>query len=306
MRRYFMALSAILAPLLMGAAPAPVSYRTLLDQVPGVPANVEQAYAQWVDNNGELTEGPALSVPERNIRAAQANVPSTQAVANVNAMAERFATPEGQAELDNMTPAQQMALAQQMARAYMPAATPTAVSDHDQILLKQVGMYPGTAAAQMKLGTLLTASGQLLDQWRQADAALGGQEFKDRDKLKKCGEGTGPSGIAVRDLALSYVPKHAALAETYLPKFANLAQQWRETARPQAVYADNAVAAWNQIQNPTLKQQTAAMMTGAANNGVAAPTQMLPFVTEPSKLAAKVIANRYRIQRDFADAKGCS
>jgi len=284
------------APLLMGAAAASYTGQALLAQVPPLPATADQAYAQWADHNGDLQEGAGFAAVERNLLAAQANVPGVQtAQANANALAQRYGTPQGQAELQNMTTAQKMALAQQLAGQFNPGvAGPATVSPQDQVLVRQANPYPQMAEVRTKM------------QWQNDDRALDNQEAADRAKLKACpGEAGEPSDIGVRNVARAYAPKHAALAQTYLAKFAPLIQQVRQTLLPEIVYDDNAVAAWNKIQNPTLKAQVQSAAAAAANGGIQDVTQLTGFIAAPSKFAAEQIAKQNAMERRFANAKGC-
>src|SRR5262245_6694534 len=87
----------------------------LLSRLPPLPQTYDQAAGQWVLDDGKRVAGPALAAAEDAIKRAMTNLPNMQG----NALMQHYMTPEGQAELKNMSQAQQMAIAQQMAASAM-------------------------------------------------------------------------------------------------------------------------------------------------------------------------------------------
>ncbi|HEV2562132.1 MAG TPA: hypothetical protein VGT78_08305 [Rhizomicrobium sp.] len=311
MRRSYLLAATMLVPVLAyagGAGPAAV----MLNKVPGLPANAQSAYAQWLDDNGNLKPGATYKSQEDAIqnammRGAMTNAPSAQQQANAQAIAAQYNTPEGRAKIAAMSPAQMMALGQQM-QAQMGYAPPqpTAVSEHDQAIMRQLGAYEKTADVRQKTVSIQMASSKLEDQWEADKNKLGEVETAEHNKLPVCpGEAGEPSSAASREVALKYADKRIALADSYLPKFTSYLQQLKQTVGPEIDYGDNAYSKWTQLQNPSLKSQTKGIVQGAENNAYADAGTVLSYVEGVSKKAAEAVADKHNIERMYANAGGC-
>ena len=311
MKRSYLLAATIFVPVLAyagGAGPAAV----MANRVPGLPANAQSAYAQWLDDNGNLKPGATYKSQEDAIQNAmmhsmEAVAPSAQQQANAQALAAQYNTPEGRAKLAAMSPAQLMALGQQMQgqMGYAPPQ-PTVVSDHDQAIMRQLGAYDKTAEVRQKTPVIQMASAKLEEQWDADRTKLGDAETSEHNKLPVCpGEAGEPSSAASREVALKYADKRIKLADSYLPKFASYLQQLKQTVGPEIDYGDNAYAKWTQLQNPILKSQTKGAVQGAENNAYADAGILLSYVEGVSKKAAEAVADKHNIERMYAKAGGC-
>jgi hypothetical protein len=156
----------VLSPMLALATSKEMTGRAWLQQVPSLPDSAQAAYAQWVDDNGNLKPGPAFKAVEDDMadvgkdqaQAAMASPQMQQQMAIAQQMQQRYGSPEGQAQLRSMTPAQLMAMAQQM---QPQPAMMGPISDHDQALAARIGAYPGSAQLQMDIEKVREAQMQL-------------------------------------------------------------------------------------------------------------------------------------------------
>jgi hypothetical protein len=282
-----------------------------LARVPGLPANAQAAYAMWNDSYGDLTVGTqykALQADLQNAMTSGLPGQDTQAAKKSQDIMARYNTPQGQAELKRMPPAQRMALAQQMLAGagigVHPAAGP--VSPGDAALMKQIQFYPATAQIMQKTVAIQSASTALQAQWDKDATALGVAESAERNKLALCrGETGGPSPLAVKAVLLKYADKTIALADSYLPKFNGMAQQFRQTIAPEVAYGDNAAASWEKLSNPGLKSQTMIVARGAQSSALNDTARYLAFVEDISKKAAGTVAGRKNLEQLYSNVKGC-
>ena len=142
--------------------------------------------------------------------------------------------------------------------------------------------------------------------WKDATRALEDQESVQMGKLPVCpGEAGEPSGRAIRDLKLSYVPKHQALAATYLPQYAPLIAQLKAAVGPEIAHGDDAVASWNQLEGANMKQMMAASASGAEGAAIQDVATVFGFIQDASRIAAEPLLRRADIERGFKDAYGC-
>ena len=158
--------------------------RMWLAQVPALPSDANVAYQQWIDDgNGTLKPGEAFNTVDQGINnviadQAKANMASPQnqaqmqqQVSAAQQMAAKYSTPEGQAALKSMTPAQLMALAQQMQPQSNMAHT---VSPQDQQLLQKIGngAYSGQQQVLADVLKLQKQVNSLEGRWDQDVSAL--------------------------------------------------------------------------------------------------------------------------------------
>jgi len=305
-------LVAAVVPVVALAVSKDMTARAWLQQVPPLPDSAMTAYAQWNDDgSGGLTEGSGFKGLEDGLtavaadqnQAAAASPQVQQQMAMAQQMQQMYGSPEGQAKLRSMSPAELMAMAQQM---QPPQTASGPISAHDQALVRRIGPYPGTVQVEQDVQKLRSQEIALEQQWNAEAEAIGKQEQAAESALPICHNEAGePSDIAVREVRLSYASKSIDLANKYLPKFEPLVQQLRATLGQRIDYGDDAMVAWSQIQSPTYKQQMSTAAHGAENTGLGDVGLMESFIKDPSKKAAQAVADKKNIERVYANAKGC-
>jgi hypothetical protein len=313
--RALIAAGIVLLPVAAWTVSKDFNGRMWLAQVPALPNAGEAAYGQWVDDGqGSLKPGEAFRNVDQGINAviadqAKANIPSQsqvqQQMSAAQQMAQKYGTPEGQAALKNMTPAQLMALAQQMQPQNM---APRAVSAADQAQLQKIGdgVYSGHVHVVTDMEAVMKEVNQLEAQWDADAGAIDKQEAAEQSKLPVCrGEASIPSSQTMRDFELQYADKRISLAGKYLPKFEPLVGKLRTVVLPEIDFGDDALAAWTQIQDPGLKQQVSASAHGAEQVGLGDVGAVEQLVERISMRAAKTVQDKKAIQKKYADARGC-
>ncbi len=292
--------------------------RMWLAKVPALPSGADVAYQQWVDDgNGTLKPGEAFDTVDQGINdvladQAKANLASPENQAQMQQqqttaqqMAAKYGTPEGQAALKSMTPAQLMALAQQM----QPQSNmPRAVSPEDQQLLQKIGngVYSGKQQVMADVLTLQTRVNTLEGQWDQDVSTLGPQEQAQMRQLPVCpGEAGIPSSLDTENVELKFADQRIAIASQYLPQFAPIISEVRAAVLPEIDFGDDALAAWTQISDPGLKQQVSPSAHGAQQQGLGDVDIVEQMVEGVSLKAAQTTEDRKTIQRKYANAHGC-
>ena len=292
--------------------------RMWLANVPAVPGNADAAYQQWIDDgNGTLKPGDAFNTVDQGINQviadqAQANManPANQAqnqqqISAAQQMAAKYGTPEGQAALKSMTPEQLMALARQM---QPQASMPRAVSPQDQELLQKIGngVYSGQQQVLADVTKLQIQVNGIEIQWDQAASALVPQEQAQMRQLQVCpGEAGLPSSVEMEKLELKFADQGITIASQYLGQIAPIVGKVRVAVLPEIDFGDDAIAAWTQISDPALKQQTSASAHGAQQQGLGGVGTVEKLVEDVSSKAATTVMNKKAIQRKYASAKGC-
>jgi hypothetical protein len=220
-------------------------------------------------------------------------------------MAAKYGTPEGQAALRSMTPAQLMALAQQM----QPQSNmPGVVSPQDQQLLQKIGngVYSGQQQVMADVMKLQIQMNSIESQWDQAASALVPQEQAQMRQLPVCpGEAGIPSGADMKKLELKFADQGITIASQYLGQIAPIVGKVRVAVLPEIDFGDDALAAWAQISDPALKQQTSASAHGAMQQGLGGVGTVEKLVEDVSSKAAHAVVNEKAIQKKYAGAKGC-
>ena len=292
--------------------------RMWLAQVPAVPSDANSAYSQWVDDgNGTLKPGDAFSTVDQGINnviadQAQANMASqssqTQTEQQMTAaqqMMAKYSTPEGQAALKAMTPAQLMAMAQQM----MPQSNmPHTVSPADQALLQKInnGVYSGQQQVMADVLKLQTEVNRIESQWDQDVAALAPQEQAQIGQLPPCpGEAGIPSSLDMEQLELKFADRRIFIAGQYLGQITPIVGKARATVIPEIDFGDDALAAWTQISDPSLMQQVSPSAHGAFQQGLGGVGIVEKMVEDASEKAAQAVQDKKAIQKKYANAKGC-
>lgn len=317
--RTLIAAGIVLLPLTAWTVSKDFNGRMWLAQVPALPSSATVAYSQWTDNgqNG-LTPGEGFKNVEDGINnvlrdQAQANTPSQSQIQQQESaaqqMQQKYGTPEGQAELKNMTPAQLMALAQQMSGQMNPGAmTPRTVSPEDQALLQKIGngVYSGEEQVLADTTAINKQVAAIEAEWDAAAAPLEAQEDAQQQKLPVCaGEASIPSDQDVGKLKIEYADKRIALAGQYLPKFQPLIDKLRVVVMPQIDFGDDALAAWTKIQDPALKQQVSASAHGAEQQGLGDVDMIEGVIKNVSEKAAQTVAQKKALEKQYAGATGC-
>jgi len=292
--------------------------RMWLAQVPALPSDANAAYSQWVDNGGgTLKPGEAFNNVDQGMnnaiadqaKAAMAN-PENQAqqqqqVSMAQQMAAKYGTPEGQAALRSMTPAQLMALAQQM----QPQSNmPHTVSSQDQQLMQKLdnGVYSGKQQVMADVLKLQKQINSIDSQWDQALAALVPQQQAQFRQLPPCpGEASIPSSQDQEKLELKFADQRIAIAAQYLGQIAPIVANARAAVLPEIDFGDDAQAAWTQISDPALKQQSSASARGAQQQGFGDVGIVEQMVEQASSKAAQSVMNKKAIQKKYANATGC-
>ncbi|MGA3081707.1 MAG: hypothetical protein ABSD44_10040 [Terracidiphilus sp.] len=310
--------AACVAPVVAWSVSKDFNGRMWLAQVPALPSDANAAYQQWIDDgNGGLKPGAAFDTVDQGIknviadqaeanRSSPANQTQTQQdVSTAQQMAAKYGTPEGQAALKAMTPAQLMALAQQM----MPQAnTPRAVSPEDQQLLQKIGdgVYSGQQQVMADVLKLQTQVNGIESQWDQDVAALAPQEQAQMRALPVCpGEASIPSGLESEKLELKFADQRISIASKYLGQIVPIVAKERVVVLPQIDFGDDALAAWTQISDPGLKQQTSPSAQGAEQQGLGGVGIVEQLVESVSSKAAHAVMDKKAIQRKYANATGC-
>jgi hypothetical protein len=289
-----------------------------LAQVPAVPSDANAAYQQWVDDgNGTLKPGEAFNTVDQGINnviadQAQANMASPgnqaqiqQQMSTAQQMMAKYSTPEGQAALKSMTPAQLMAMAQQM----MPQSnTPRAVSPADQALLQKIGdgVFSGKQTVMAEVVKLQVEINGVEKQWDEDVAALQAQEQAQIGQLPPCpGEAGIPSSVDMEQLELKFADRRIFIAGQYLGQITPIVGKTRVTVLPEIDFGDDALAAWTQITDAALKQQVSPSANGAFQQGLGDVGIVEKLVEEVSSRASKAVMDKKAIQKKYANAKGC-
>ena len=292
--------------------------RMWLAQVPAVPSDANAAYQQWVDDgNGTLKPGEAFNTVDQGINnviadQAQANMASPgnqaqiqQQMSTAQQMMAKYSTPEGQAALKSMTPAQLMAMAQQM----MPQPnTPRAVSPADQALLQKIGdgVFSGKQTVMAEVVKLQVEINGVEKQWDEDVAALQAQEQAQIGQLPPCpGEAGIPSSVDMEQLELKFADRRIFIAGQYLGQITPIVGKTRVTVLPEIDFGDDALAAWTQITDAALKQQVSPSANGAFQQGLGDVGIVEKLVEEVSSRASKAVMDKKAIQKKYANAKGC-
>lgn len=297
------------------AASKDLTARAWLGQVPSLPDSAYSAYSQWVDNDGDLKPGPGFkafedgltNVMKDQMNAAAPNVNGAQMQSAMNSaeqLRQQYGSPEGQAKLRSMSPAELMALSQQMRPQTPQASGP--VTPHDQQLAGRIGAYPGSADVQAGIQKTSATAAEIQSQWQKEKDALDAQQLTARNALPLCKSEAGePSEISLRDNALKFADLKIALATKYLAKFQPSVQQMKTVVGPRIDYGDSAMVAWTSIDNTGLKSQLGAVARGAENSALGDVGVIESFIARLSKLAAQSVADKKQIQKTYANAKGC-
>lgn len=310
--------AACVLPIVALAVSKDFNGRMWLAQVPALPSDANAAYQQWIDDgNGTLKPGEAFNSVDQGINnviadQAKANMASPanqsqmqQQVSAAQQMAAKYSTPEGQAALKSMTPAQLMALAQQMMPQSNVAHT---VSPEDQQLLQKIGngVYSGQQQVLADVMKLQTEVNSMESQWDKDAAALVPREQAQMRALPVCpGEAGIPSSQDAEKLELQFADQRISIASKYLGEIVPIVGKMRAAVGPQIDFGDDALAAWTQISDSATKQQASPSAQGAEQQGLGDVGIVEKLVEEVSSRAAQAVMDKKAIQKKYANATGC-
>jgi len=240
-----------------------------LSQVPAVPQNAQVAYALYSDANGALSKGRGLKDAEATLVKAQ----------------------------------QEIQL--QMASFQMQMAAGP-VSDHDQALVKSIGPFPKAMALHTEIAQATPAIGKVRAAYDTDVAKIDAAQSTEISKLPVCpGEAGEPSEIAVDKVKLKYADQRIALASAYLPRYDQVILNLHQSIAGEAAYADHVHAAWASLQSPMMKSVLLPQGSGVQASALADVAVLLSAVEDVSEPAAQVVANKNKLARDAAKARGC-
>lgn len=268
MRRRF-ALAALAAAIPVAALAGAPTITALLSRVPPVPHDAAAAYAQWTDANGTLSKGRAFTDLENEITNAAKSL---------------------------------MMAAQSGGGSMMPGA----VSPHDQAAMKLIQPNPQSAQLRTKIAQAAASLATVRNAYEQDVQKLDAAENAEIAKLPVCpGEAGEPSDRASLAVKLKYADQRIGLANSALGKDATIVGDVHHAVASETTYTDNAFTAWASMSDGMMKtvgRMTVAGMQVAAIGDVGV---VLGYVEDSSKSAAEAVANKNKLARDAAQAKGC-
>lgn len=242
---------------------------SVLSQVPAVPQNAQVAYALYSDANGTLSKGRQLKDTEATLLKAQQQI---------------------QLQMANFRP--------QMAAG--------AVSDHDQALVKSIGPYPKAMAVHAELVQVTPAIAKIRAAYDGDVAKIDAAQSAEISKLPVCpGEAGEPAESAVDKVKLKYADQRIALANAYMPRYDAVLLNLHQSIAGEAVYADHVFATWASLQSPMMKSMLLPQGNGIQSSALADVAVLLASVEDVSEPAAQVVADKNKLARDAAKARGC-
>jgi hypothetical protein len=316
MKRIFVPALLVVGTAALAGSPGGTS--GLLSALPAVPHDAGAAYAQWKDADGALSKGDAFTKIEKQLTDAQAGAMLSGSGGTTNIAQQQaegaklkaqYDSPEARARMAHMSPAEAMAMAQQI-QAQMGVSSgmmgPTVVSPHDQALLRSIKPYPQGGDIRMKLAHAGEDMGKLETAYRADVAKIDAAQSAEETKLPVCsGEAGEPSERAVDALGLKYSDRRIALAVSYLPRSAAIIGGAHGAVAAETAYADHVMASWSALENPSLRSMNQASARGAETNAIADIASVLTLTEDASKPAAQTVADKNKLTRDAAKARGC-
>lgn len=316
--RHAMLAGLLLAPLLAAAAKESTG-AAWMARVPAMPADAQAAYALWQETpDGALKPGPQLQSlqDDMNAYAGDASTaaagygPQQQTQAQAQAMAQQYGSPEAQARLRAMSPAELMAMSRQMSAQMAPSQNTYVgpVSEADGQAMRT--MAAGLAAdgqIQMKIVAFNSGSrAPLLQKWDAENAAIDQQREAAFRALPICkGEAGEPSSRDIAGVQVRFARQKVEAAGRYLGQAQALDQQLRAILKPAVDAADAGRTAWAGMQNPPLKQSRAEQARSLDNLGPAHAGVAAGLVEDVSRKAAEQVQSLTNYQRQLAQAQGC-
>ena len=291
------------------AAAQDISSRALLQKIPPIPESPQAAYAQWHDADAVLTPGPELEAIDRigrgggddQAQAAMTSPDIQSQMALAQQMQQRYGSPQGQARLQNMSPAQLMALA----RAYQaPTAAPTTISSHDRALVARMNQRTDPAQTEQAIQRMRGQTIAIQQKWQSQEAVIDAAQGRELAALPlDCHPGGDIAIVApakTRAVLMRYADQRVQLADRSLRDATAIEQALRAAFGPEVDREDSVSAAWAQLADPALKQRLEGLARSARGEGFADVTFIWNFVEGTSKHAAQAIADRKKVQRDYA------
>lgn len=294
-----------------------IAAETLLHKLPNLPTDAQGAYTLFLDQGqGAVTPGPVFTDVERELTEALQGREEGEDGAEEQAQAQRqmdmaermkseYGTPEGQAKLRNMSPAQLMAFAQQMQGM---AGTPQGhvISPHDQEASRHITIYEGQAEVlnnalqvQLKMNTLQAA-------WEAEAQALDQQEAAAIKALPVCpGEASIPSSAAMRDAKLDFAHRRESLAGQYLGKYAPDLHELIQILQPEIEHAAHVHHAWVSLEDRDTKRETRPILKAVRGTALSDVGRVEQALRDIGAMAARTVAAQKALEKTYADARGC-
>jgi hypothetical protein len=158
----------------------------------------------------------------------------------------------------------------------------------------------------MKLAQAGQDLGRLEQSYKADVAKIDTAQAAERSKLAVCpGEAGEPSASAVDGLALRYADRRVALAASYLPRYGAIVAGAQTAVAAEAAYADRIDASWSALESPMLRGTMQGTARGAETNAIGDIGAVLGYVEDASRPAAQAVADKNKLMRDAAQARGC-
>ena len=313
---YVFTAAMLLMPARGFSAEKELTARAWLGKVPPLPVDANTAYGQWVDDgNGGLTPGAGFKEVEDGINESMVHRPGGGAdaeeadeaqdaqrqMAAAQQMQAEYGSPEGQAKLRSMSPAELMALAQRM---QPQAMAPQVINEHDQALIQKIGVSPGTAAVAQDGMKAQLALNAVTQNWAAADQAINARLDSALRALPVCpGEAGVPSAAATRETKLRFAGEHIQMAAQYLGQMQPLIQQLTVAVGPEIDFGDEARRAWAHLEDKSLKHHLAPEAHGAERIAKGDVLRVQQAIEAASRQAAMAVAAQKVLER--LPAGGC-
>lgn len=307
-------LAGLLSASMLAAASPDLTGAAWMAKVPAMPADAPSAYAMWQETpDGALKHGAALQALEDAVTAygkdsSAAAAAAAPQQAQAQAMAQQYASPEAQARLRSMSPAELIAMSQQMSAQMNPNQYAGPVSDADGKAIRVMGDAL-LADSKVQPQVLAFNSGQrdpLLQKWDAENAAIGVRQEAALRALPVCrGEAAEPSSRDSLGVLVRFAQERVDAATRYLGQAQTLDRQLRAILKPAVDAEDAGRAAWAGMQNPPLKQSRAQQAQSLDNFGPTHASVAAGLVEDFSRKAAEQVQGLKNYQRQLAAAQGC-
>lgn len=221
---------ALLLPLLLHAAAGHTAYSAYLQKIPAPPQTAPEAHARY------SATGHSALLQSLNQEAALASAQAPSAMPALPQAGDVAAAERMAAEMQNMTPAQQMAMAMQMANTATQGMQGGGKewSQAEQEVARLLGDHQERAGELQSRSTEVYAEAPVLMQsWGPAHSDLFEQERVELERPQRnaCVEG--------RAIKMKYAAKHESLAAQELPLLAALINKHRVLATEQVGFVDH-------------------------------------------------------------------
>jgi hypothetical protein len=266
----------LVAPVAVSAQGGSFNGRMWLAHVPNFPTTADEAYGQWVED-------------------AQGN---------------RLVTGTGFANVDQgVNQAMQQAVQGMSGGGGGGGGGARTVSEHDQRILQKINNvdYTVQSTVMQKFMETQTKLNQLATAWDGDVQALAPKEQADLNQLPSCqGESGVPSSADTAKVKMQYADQRMQIANQYLGQMRQLVTELHAALLPQIDAGDDAQAGWNSLEGAGTKQMSAPAVLSRYQQGLNAVMMYEQLVENFSQKAASVAWERKKLDRQYADAGGCS